>query len=268
MTDLVKITEIFLYPVKSTAAIAVNEASVEPRGLAGDRRWVVTDDSGEFLTGREFPMLVKILAEPLADRLQMNAPGMPTIAAPIPYSGAPRQAVTVWNDRCKGLPAGDEVDDWLSEFLGLRCHLVYMDAKCIRTLDHALGLGEVSFADNSPLLLISGASLDDLNRRLPTPMDMRRFRPNLVVGGTGAYAEDAWQRIKVGEAVFQAVDRCDRCAFTTIDPDSAEKHPQQEPLRTLSHYRRDADGGVYFGRNLVAERLGRVRVGDLVTVLA
>lgn len=268
MTDRARIAGIFLYPVKSTAAIAVNEASIEPRGFAGDRRWVVTDESGEFLTGREFPKLVQIRAEPRTDRLEMIAPGMPGIAVPIPDSGAPRQSVTVWNDRCEGVGAGRAVDDWLSEFLDLRCRLVYMDAECVRHAGGARKQGEVSFADNCPLLLISSASLDDLNRRLPAPVDMRRFRPNLIADGTGAYAEDAWQRIRVGEAVFQAVERCDRCAFITIDPDNAEKHPQQEPLRTLSRYRRDTDGGVYFGRNLVAERLGRVRTGDPVQVLA
>ncbi len=98
-------------------------------------------------------------------------------------------------------------------------------------------------------------------------MDMRRFRPNLVAAGMGAYAEDDWNRIRVGEAEFRGVERCDRCAVTTIDPDSAEKHPQQEPLLTLSRYRRAPDGGVYFGRNLKPERLGRIRIGDPVEVL-
>jgi uncharacterized protein YcbX len=126
----------------------------------------------------------------------------------------------------------------------------------------------VSFADNYPLLFISSASLDDLNRRLPAPMNMRRFRPNLIADGTIAYAEDAWQRLRVGEAVFRAAERCDRCDFTVIDPDSAGKHPRQEPLRTLSRYRRGADGGVYFGRHLLPEQLGRVRLGDPVEILA
>lgn len=258
----------FLYPVKSTAAIAVREALVEPRGFAADRRWVVTDESGEFVTAREFPKLVRIRAVPLGDRLEMSAPGMPTVAAPIPDSGAPRQMVTVWNDRGNGLSVASEVDDWLSQFLGFRCRLVYMDAECVRNAGDARNRGEVSFADNAPVLIISSASLDDLNRRLPSPMDMRRFRPNLVADGTGAFAEDTWQRIRVGEAVFNAAERCDRCAFTAIDPDDGTTHPRQEPLRTLSRYRRDVDGGVYFGRNLVIERRGRVRVGDRIKVLA
>jgi uncharacterized protein YcbX len=117
MTERAKIAGIFLYPVKSTAGIAVDEASLEPRGFAGDRRWVVTDNCGEFLTAREFPKLVKIRAKPDEDRLQMSAPGMPATEATIPDPGARRQAVTVWNERCEGLPAGAEVDDWRRIFL-------------------------------------------------------------------------------------------------------------------------------------------------------
>ncbi len=268
MAEQARVSGIFLYPVKSTAGIAVSEASVEPRGLTGDRRWMVTDHCGDFLTAREFPKLVRVLAEPREDRLRLTAPGMRPVETKIPDPGSPRQPVTVWNDCCDVLMAGTEVNGWLSKYLGLPCRLVYMDAECVRSIGGARDEGEVSFADNHPLLIISSASLDDLNRRLSSPMDMRRFRPNLVADGAGAYAEDAWQRIRVGEAVFRAAERCDRCALTTIDPDSAEKHPQQEPLRTLSVYRRDADGGVYFGRNLIPERLGRVRVGDPLEILA
>ncbi len=268
MTDGAHVTGIFIYPVKSTAGIGVNETVVERRGLSRDRRWVVADVSGKFLTGRENPKLVKIRAVPQEDRLLLSAPGMSEIEVPIPNVKRPRRTVQVWNDRCEGLPAGTETDNWLSDFLGVQCQLIYMDAECVRPLGSGGDGSEVSFADNSPMLLISSASLEDLNGRLPEPTDMRRFRPNLVAGGTQAYAEDRWQRIRIGEAVFEALDQCDRCAFTTIDPDSGEKHPRQEPLRSLSRYRRGVDGGVYFGRNLIPERLGRVRIGDKVEILA
>ncbi len=266
MIDSARIAGIYCYPVKSASAIAVEQATVEPRGLAGDRRWVVCDVQGEFLSGREVPALVRICAEQQSDHLIMNAPGMSELAVPIPDSTRSRQTVTVWNDRCDALPAGPEADGWLSTFLGVPCRLLHMDGQCVRPIGNSGK--EVSFADNFPLLLISSASLDDLNARLPEPMDMRRFRPNLVVAGVEAYAEDEWQRIRIGEAEFVAVDRCDRCAMTVIDPDSAEMHPDQEPLRTLSRYRRGDDGGVYFGRNLIPERLGRVRTGDVVEIIA
>ncbi len=267
MAERAYISEIFVYPVKSTAGIALGEARVEHRGLAGDRRWAVTDASGDCLTAREFPRLLRIRARAGLSGLEMSAPGMPAIEVAAPAAAAPRLLVTVWNDRCEGLRAGTEAEDWLSRFLGLPCRLVHMDAACVRPVAGAAGEGEVSFADNAPLLVVSSASLVDLNRRLDSPMDMRRFRPNLVAAGTGAYAEDDWNRIRIGEAEFRAVERCDRCAVTTIDPDSAEKHPRQEPLRTLSQYRRAADGGVYFGRNFKPERLGRIRIGDAVTIV-
>ena len=267
MAERAHVSGIFVYPVKSTAGIAVSEARVEHRGMAGDRRWAVTDAFGDCLTAREFPKLLRIRAQTRASGMELSAPGMPALEVSVPAADAGRLTVTVWNDRCAGLRAAVQADDWLSRFLGLPCRLVYMDAACVRPFAGAAGDGEVSFADNAPLLFISSASLDDLNRRLASPLDMRRFRPNLVAAGTGAYAEDDWNRIRVGDVVFRGIERCDRCAVTTIDPDSVEKHPQQEPLRTLSRYRRAADGGVYFGRNLKPERLGRIRLGDPVDVL-
>ncbi len=267
MSGVTRIARLFVYPVKSSAAVALLEARVAPRGLAGDRRWLVTDESGDFLTGREFPQLVRILATPRGDTLELRAPGMPPIEAAPPDFNGRRQTVEIWNDRCAALPAGTAVNDWLSEYLGVRCRLVHMDAECLRTIGGGEAEGELSFADNYPLLVISCASLDDLNARLTETMDMRRFRPNMIVTGTDAYAEDVWKRIRIGEVVLAAAGRCDRCAFTTIDPETAERHPQQEPLRTLSTYRRGEDGGVYFGRNFAAERFGHVRVGDEVEII-
>jgi uncharacterized protein YcbX len=127
---------------------------------------------------------------------------------------------------------------------------------------------EVSFADGFPLLLISEASLADLNGRLETPVSMRRFRPNLVVDGERAYAEDQWRRIRVGDVEFEGAKNCSRCVFTTIDPDTGVKDPTREPLRTLGGYRRKPQGGVYFGQNLIPRSGGAIHVGDRVEILA
>jgi uncharacterized protein YcbX len=139
----------------------------------------------------------------------------------------------------------------------------------VRTVNPEYGQAgdQVSFADGFPLLLISEASLADLNSRLDAPVEMRRFRPNLVVDGNRPYAEDNWQRIRVGDVEFAGVKNCSRCVFTTIDPDSGVVHPDKEPLRTLSTYRRRPQGGVYFGQNLIPRSGGVIRVGDPVTVL-
>jgi uncharacterized protein YcbX len=124
----------------------------------------------------------------------------------------------------------------------------------------------VSFADGFPLLLISEASLADLNSRLAEPVDMRRFRPNLVVDGAVPYAEDGWRRFRVGEVEFEGVKNCSRCVFTTVDPDLGVKHPALEPLKTLGSYRRRAGGGVFFGQNVIPRGTGVIRVGDAVTL--
>jgi uncharacterized protein YcbX len=126
---------------------------------------------------------------------------------------------------------------------------------------------EVSFADAFPLLLISRAALDGLNARLAKPVSMLRFRPNLVVEGVAAHAEDGWKRIRIGEVEFDVAKACTRCVFTTVDPMRGERDPDGEPLRTLIGYRRTADG-VTFGQNLIPRSAGSVRVGDAVEVLA
>lgn len=269
MTDSPRVAGIYVYPIKSTAAIAATEAVVEPRGIIDDRRWLVTDAQGDFLTGREFPNLVRIRAARTAQGLRLGAPAMPDIELAIPHSKAARLPVSIWDDRCLALPAGDAADAWFAKFLGMCCRLVYMDTDCVRLLSGSRGLAadQVSFADNYPLLGISHPSLDDLNARIGEPMDMRRFRPNIVFDNCAAYAEDDWRRMLIGDVEFDGVERCSRCGFTIVDPDTAERHPAQEPLRTLGRYRRGPSGAVYFGRNLIPRSPGTVHIGDQVVIL-
>lgn len=266
--DEIRITGVTIYPIKSTAGISVDECGVETQGLAMDRRWMVVDEDGEFLTGREFPILTQIRSQVEEDGLRVTAPGMDEIRIPFPVDSATARSVRVWNDECRVLTAGDAVDDWFASLLTTRCHLVYMDDTSQRPVDFAYGLpgDRVSFADGYPLLLISEASLADLNTRLAETISMRRFRPNLVGGGCGPFEEDGWRKIRVGETQFDGVKNCSRCVFTTVDPSNGEKHPQLEPLRTLGSYRRGPDGGVFFGQNLIPRVPGTVRVGDVVNV--
>jgi uncharacterized protein YcbX len=193
---------------------------------------------------------------------------MDQIRVPFPTDTALTRSVRVWNDECRALSAGDTVDDWFATLLATRCHLVYMDDTSQRPVDFAYGRPEdrVSFADAYPLLLISEASLADLNTRTPEAASMGRFRPNIVVDGCAAYDEDGWRRLRMGDVLFDGVKNCVRCVFTTVDPDSGNKHPQLEPLRTLGSYRRRSEGGVFFGQNLIPRTLGTVRVGDVVEV--
>ncbi|MGW8311070.1 MAG: MOSC domain-containing protein [Thiogranum sp.] len=264
-----KVTELNIYPVKSTRRIALSESEVLPRGLPWDRRWMLVDASGKFITGRQHPRLATVQTQIGDNRLHVHAAGHDSLSLPL----VPRERrvveVTVWKDSVEALLAGGDADAWFSDFLGLDCRLVQMTDDIFRSVNQDYGRAgdQVSFADGFPLLLISEASLADLNSRLDQPVEMRRFRPNLVIDGERAYAEDGWRRIRVGEVEFEGVKNCSRCVFTTIDPDTGEKSPDLEPLRTLSSYRRRPEGGVYFGQNLIPRGAGVIRVGDRVTVL-
>jgi len=266
------VSAIHVFPLKSGAALAPREAVVEPRGLAGDRRWMVVDADARFVTGRAFARLPLVRADPRADGLVLEAPGMPALHVALPPDDAPRIDTAVWGAPVRPLLAAPSAHDWISGFLGARLRLVYMDDACERPLtakyDGRYGRDgdRVSFADGFPLLLISQAALDALNARLERPVPMLRFRPNLVIAGTAPHAEDQWRRIRVGSVEFEVSRACTRCVFTTVDFERGERDPAGEPLRTLAGYRRTADG-ITFGRNLIPRGGGAVRIDDPVAVL-
>jgi uncharacterized protein len=262
------LSAIHIYPVKSCAPLSPSEAVVEPRGLGGDRRWMVTDEDGAFLTARKFPQMTLIRAVPDGDELVLDAPDMPTLRLSSPAATF-RIEVTVWRNRVQALPASAEADAWISDYLELPARFVHMDADCVRPVspDHGRAGDEVSFADGYPLLLISQAALDALNAKLARPVPMLRFRPSIVVAGTEPHAEDAWRRIRVGTVEFEVVKPCTRCILTTVDFDRGAFDPAGEPLRTLTSYRR-TPVGVTFGQNLIPRGSGTLRLGDRVEVLA
>lgn len=273
------LTSLHLYPVKSCAGFDVETLAIEPRGPRHDRRWMVVDPEGRFLTGRQQPRMVLIRATPEDDGLRLDAPQMPTLHVPVQSADDARMDVAIWKDRVDAVLAGAEADTWLSRFLGRPVRLVHIDARSRRPIapDYARPGDEVGFADGFPLLLISQASLDGLNARLEIPLPMARFRPNLVVAGCAPHAEDGWMRIRIGAIDFDAVKPCTRCVFTTVDPASGEFDASGEPLRTLKTYRRSPAGrspagrspaGITFGMNLIARGTGCLRVGDAVRALA
>ncbi len=264
-----KVTEINIYPIKSTRRITLTESEVLPRGLPWDRRWMLVDRVGRFITARQHPTLASVQTAVHSDTLRVWVEGREELRLPLIPSEAGIISVTVWRDSCDAVLVGTEADGWFSDYLGISCRVVQMTDALVRAVNPGYGQAgdEVSFADGFPLLLISEASLDDLNHRLQSPVSMHRFRPNLVVDGELAYAEDRWGHLQVGEVQFEGVKNCSRCVFTTIDPDTGTKHPQQEPLRTLGTYRRRAQGGVFFGQNLIPRSGGVIRVGDRVKVL-
>jgi uncharacterized protein YcbX len=264
------LSDLYLYPIKSTAPLPVRDAVVEPRGLADDRRWMVVNPAGRAVTGRELGRLTLVRARPVPQGLMLEAPGMPALTVATPPAGGESLTARVWDSDVPARAADAEADAWLSDFLMEPLRLVHMDDTTARLIDEPQARADdiVSFADAYPLLLVTQASLDGLNARLPQPVPVLRFRPNLVVSGAPApHAEDAWRRVRVGEVEFDVVKPCSRCVFTTVDPQRGERDPAGEPLRTLSRYRR-TEQGVLFGQNLIPRSTGRVRTGDPVEVLA
>ncbi len=256
----IQLSGICVYPVKALGGVKVQQAVAQPEGLAEDRRWVIIGPDGRFISQRSHPALALVSAQLRPDGLTLQADGFPDLDL-FPTLDGPRRAVSVWNDEVSAAAASPEADQWLSDYLGETCHLAWMDVDCRRPITSSGGQhGEqVSFADGYPCLIISEASLADLNGRLAQPVPMNRFRPNLVVSGCEPFAEDTWSRLTIGEVTLRATGPCARCSVTTVDQKTG-KISAPEPLRTLASYRRHEKGAI-FGVNLVVEKPGMIRVG-------
>jgi uncharacterized protein len=257
---------IYRYPVKSLRGEGLEQAALDARGIARDRHWMLVDPVGQFLSQRKLPRMTLVQTRLQSGLLTLQAGTMPDLQL-APEDPADEQVpVMVWGDECLARAAGEGADQWLSEFLQTDCRLVYLPEDQQRQVDleYASQGDQTGFSDGFPLLLISGASLRDLNRRLAEPLPMERFCPNLVVDGCEPYAEDGWRRIRIGSTEFRVVKPCSRCAITTVNPDTAETG--SEPLKTLNGYRRQGNK-VYFGQNIIHTGAGQLSLGMEVEVL-
>ena len=256
---------LWAYPVKGLRGIPLDTVLVEPWGFENDRRWMVVDEAGRALTQRECPRLATLAATPVTGGLALSADASPGLHLTDDGS-RPRTTVQVWGDEVPAADCGDEAARWLRERLSLPCRLAHMDQARARPVDHRYGRpGDcVSFADGYPVQLTSDTSLAALNGRLQHRVGMERFRPNLVVSGAAAWAEDGWRDVRVGPVVFRAVKRCSRCIVVTVDQRSGERPDRTEPLRTLGMMRRDDQGRITFGQNLIPDTTGVIRIGDPV----
>jgi len=260
-----KLSELNIYPVKSLAGISLGQSIVDGFGLQNDRRWMLVDSQGKMLTQRKLARMCLIQPQITPQGIHLAASGMPDIEFAI-HNFTRGAKVRVWNDECNADDAGDQAAQWFTEFLGIDCRLSYFPDDEIRQLDqdYAQTTDKTAFSDGFPFLLISQASLDDLNRRMQTPVTMSRFRPNLVITGSEAFEEDQWQRIRIGDMTFRLVKPCSRCVIPTIDPNTGVKG--KEPLTTLLQYRK-RNNKVYFGQNLIADGTGELAIGMTVEVL-
>lgn len=258
---LAALTGLLVYPLKSARGIALARARVDARGIAHDRRWMVVDEHGGFVSQRTHPRLALVGTALDGATLRLSAPGLPEMAI-APPDGEADVTVRVWNDDVAARHAAAAASEWISEHLGARCRLVHLSGSAARRVGAKYRPQSlVSFADAFPFLLLSEASLAELNGRLARPVPMDRFRPNLVVSRCEPHAEDSWRRIRIGEIAFTVAKPCSRCVVVATDQATAER--AREPLATLAAYR-TRDGKVMFGQNLIHEAEGELAVGDPV----
>jgi uncharacterized protein YcbX len=267
------LASIHIYPLKGTRAVDLDESLVEPWGLAGDRRWLLVDEDGRFISQREEPALARVIVGYTTSRsigVSAAGHGPISVAAPALDSDTEMLKVTVWSSTVLAAAAGREADEWFSAYLGRAARLVYLDDPTRRPVDQQYGAEDdvVSFADGYPLLLTSMDSLDALAGWLleagDDPVPMNRFRPNVVVAGADPWAEDHWRRIKIGSVSFRVAKPCGRCVVTTIDQATAQRGSQ--PLKMLGRRRRFGKQLV-FGQNIIPDSPGTIRVGDPVEIL-
>lgn len=254
-----------VYPVKSLTGIPVSSFEMDDFGPKGDRRWMIVDADRSFVTQRALPELARITTSLVGDDVTVQIPGEGDFTLQATDDELP---VLVWRDWVKALNGEATASEALSRFCGKELRFVYMPDSSFRRVDagRVADYRRVGFADGFPLLIVNQASLEELNGRLETPVDIRRFRPNIVVTGPAPWEEDLWRKLTVGAQSFDIVKPSSRCVLTTVDPDTGVKDPGLQPLRTLSGYRRTADG-VIFGQNAIHESPGVIRVNDVVTVI-
>ncbi|HEY8160120.1 MAG TPA: MOSC N-terminal beta barrel domain-containing protein [Methylobacter sp.] len=258
---------IYIYPVKSLAGISANSWPVTEKGFQHDRKWMVIDKDRQFLSQRKLPNMALIKTTLTDQNLILSAPGMENLSLPLaPVDGQIINS-TIWDDQCNARSVSVEADQWLSDFLHQDCRLVYQPDEVIRPVDpvYAKLTDKVAFSDGFPFLIISENSLAALNHEMHLSLPMTRFRPNLVISGCPAYAEDSWREISIGAIDFRLPKPCSRCSIPTIDPESAQTG--KEPLTTLNRTRK-WQNKVYFGQNALHNQCGQLTVGDAVLIKA
>jgi len=269
---MLQLSEIYIYPVKSLAGISLKQAKVTERGLENDRRWMLVDENGIFITQRKHPEMALFQTEIVGETLRIShstvQESISILLRPTFAKTEQKIKVQVWEDIVEAYEIDPKVSNWFSAVLGFTVHLVYMPDESLRKVDPDFAVSEdniTSFSDGFPFLIIGQASLDDLNSRLEEAVTMRRFRPNFVFTGGEAYEEESWQEFTIGDLTFYGVKPCGRCIITTVNPEEGV-FEGKEPLHTLSQYRK-VGNKVLFGQNVIAQKEGQLAVGELINII-
>jgi uncharacterized protein YcbX len=264
---MLKVSQLFIYPIKSLGGIEVTQAQITDRGFELDRRWMLVDSSNRFLSQREFAQMALLRVKITGAGLAVNHLHHAENILCIPFTPATTETgyFTVWDDTCFGQYVSTEADDWFTTMLQYNCRLVYMPDNSLRQVDDTYATAKInSFADAYPYLIIGQASMDDLNQRAGNNFSINRFRPNIVFSGGEAYQEDSMAGFTINGIEFNGVKICARCPVPNINQDTGR--PGKEPIRTLAGYRQK-NNKVYLGQNLICNGQGRVTVGDVIEVL-
>lgn len=264
MSDLT-LSQIWIYPIKSLGGISLTSAKVLGKGLQYDRRWMLVDSQGKFITQRIHPVMALFKVRLVDDHITIHHKGDTlNLSLNQTYSHESSE-VQIWDEVVSAVEVSPGHSQWFTKHLGIDCRLVYFPEENTRPVDPAYHINneQVSLADAYPFLIIGERSLEDLNTKLEHPVSMTRFRPNLVFAGGAPYEEDTWKRFDVGSSQFVGVKPCARCVLITVNPETGERG--EEPLRTLSTFRK-RENKIYFGQNLVALTPSTVTVGDIIAI--
>lgn len=264
---MLRVSQLYIYPIKSLGGIALDKALVTDRGFQHDRRWMLVDHNNLFISQRDVHQMA-LLKPSLTDEGIKVTHCVKQSLFTIPFGRLKNEfaEVTIWDDTCTGQFVSDQADEWFSSMLGMSCRLVYMPDQTHRITDQRYTSENsiTSFSDAYPFLLIGQSSLDDLNSKLTATLPMNRFRPNIVFTGGDPYQEDLMHTFTIGGITFHGVKLCARCVMTTIDQENGSSG--KEPLKTLARYR-SKNKKIMFGQNLSHEGLGEIKIGDQLQII-
>lgn len=259
------IRSLFIYPIKSLQGIAVDQLQLTDRGPRGDRRYMLIDEHGKFMTQRTFPEMALFRTRMQAPGFVVSHPEVGEMTFHFDGPSGPSLQTHVWDDAVEVRMVSEEANAYFTRALRKQCRLVYMADDSKRPTDPRYAKGQLtSLADGYPYLLLGTASLAALNQQLEHPVTMERFRPNIVVETSIPFEEDQWKKFQLGNLMFENAKPCSRCILVNVDPNDGSRSP--EPLRTLAKFR-TVQNKVYLGVNVVSNATeGTLKLCDALTI--